>query len=338
MARSDLLKQLFAAYSRGDDAEFRSVASSIVADERRKNHGLLANNLQHALARDRRPGAETPLTMQPLPKGRDERPLLMLTKPARETDDLVLAEPTSQLLIELIEENRSRSVLASHGLRPRQRLLFVGPSGTGKSASAHAIAAELSFPVATVSLAALTSSYLGETARNVEGVVRFAERTSCVLLFDEFDAIGAERSHGVDHAELRRVVATVLQLLEQMHGDSVLIATSNHPLLLDSAVWRRFDDVAAFTLLAPAGLEKLIGLKLQAVPHRISAGRWADTLSGRTPAEVEAVCLHALRRWALSGASTLSDEHMAVAVERVAQRSTITGRPGSGAPSAEMSQ
>jgi len=327
VARSDLLKRLFAAYSRGDDAEFRSVASSIVADERRKHHELLANELQHALTRDRRPGAETPLTMQPLPKGRDERPLLTLTKPTRESDDLVLAEETSHLLTELIEENRSRSVLASHGLRPRQRLLFVGPSGTGKSASAHAIAAELSFPVATVSLAALTSSYLGETARNVEAVVRFAERTSCVLLFDEFDAIGAERGSGVDHGELRRVVATVLQLLEQTHGDSVLIATSNHPALLDGAVWRRFDEVAAFALLAPAGLQRLIELKLQAVPHRISAQRWADQLAARTPAEAEAACLHALRRWALSGDPKLTDEHMAIAVKRVEQRSTITDGP-----------
>jgi SpoVK/Ycf46/Vps4 family AAA+-type ATPase len=253
--------------------------------------------------------------------------LLILTKPARELDDLILTEDTTRLLTEIVEENRSRSVLASHGLRPRQRLLFVGPSGTGKSASAHAIAAELSFPVATVSLTALTSSFLGETARNVEMVVRFAERTSCVLLFDEFDAISAERANGVDHAELRRVVATVLQLVEQMHGDSVLIATSNHPALLDSAVWRRFDEVAAFAPLELDGLEQLIKLKIQAVPHLISARRWASALAARTPAEVEATCLHALRRWALSGDSTLTNEHMALAVERIEQRSKITGAP-----------
>lgn len=330
MARSDLLKRLFGAYPRGDDAEFRTVASSIVADERRKHHEFLANDLQHALTRDRRPGAETVLTMQPLPKGRDERPLLTLTKPAHEIDDLVLTQDTLRLLTELVEENRSRSVLASHGLRPRQRLLFVGPSGTGKSASAHAIAAELSFPVATVSLAALTSSYLGETARNVEAVVRFAERTSCVLLFDEFDAISAERGRGVDHAELRRVVATVLQLLEQIDGDSVLIATSNHAALLDDAVWRRFDEVAAFALLEPTALEKLIELNLQAVPHRIGVRRWANRLASRTPAEVEAACMHALRRWALAGAPELTDEHMAAALERVEQRMKIVSRPNSG--------
>jgi SpoVK/Ycf46/Vps4 family AAA+-type ATPase len=322
VARSDLLKQLFAAYSRGDDRAFRLVASEIVADERRKNHELLASDLEQALNRDRGPGVAAPLTMRPLPKGRDERPLVMLTKPARELDDLVLTGETSQLLHELVEENRSRSVLASYGLRPRQRLLFVGPSGTGKTASAHALAAQLSFPVATVSLAALTSSYLGETARNVEAVIRFAEQTPCVLLFDEFDAIGAERGAGSDHAELRRVVATVLQLFEQMHGESVLIATSNHPQLLDDAVWRRFDEVAAFASLDLTGLAKLIELKLHAVPHRISVQRWAQRLARQTPAEAEAACIDALRRWAMSGARQLTDQQMSLAVERIEKRST----------------
>lgn len=323
MARSDLLKRLFAAYSRGDDAGFRSAATAIVDDERRKQHLLLASELEHALTRDRKPGAATPLTMRPLPKGRDERPLLALTKPAHELDDLVLAEATRCLLAELIAENRARSVLASHGLKPRQRLLFVGPSGTGKSASAHAIAAELSYPVATVSLAALTSSFLGETARNVEAIIRFAEGTPCVLLFDEFDAVGSERSAGNDHSELRRVVATVLQLFEQMHGESVLIATSNHAALLDAAVWRRFDEVAGFTNLDAASLERLIELKLHAVPHRISVQTWATKLSNRTPAEAEAACLDALRRWAMSGTNELSDDVMSVAVDRVEQRGKL---------------
>lgn len=329
MARSDLLKLLFAAYSRGDDAAFRDVAGRIVTDERRKRHDLLATDLQAALTRDRRPGVAPVLTMQPLPKGRDERPLLSLAKPQHDLDDLVLDERTTSLLEELIEENRSRTVLASHGLRPRQRLLFIGPPGTGKSASAHAVASQLSLPIATVSLASLTSSYLGETARNVDAVVRFAERTACVLLFDEFDALSTDRGLGSDHAELRRVVATVLQLLEQMHGESVLIATSNHPSLLDTAVWRRFDEVAVFGELPADGVSRLIALKLQSVPQRVNIPLWADRLASLSPAEVEAVCMQALRRWVLGGAKEVTDEHVAAAVKRIEQRSIIPGILGS---------
>lgn len=320
MARSDLLKELFAAYSRGDDGRFRSVAERVIDDEERKQHRLLAEELREALHRDLRPGASSPLTMQPLPKGRDERPLLGLSKPRRDIDDLILQDVTSCLVADLVEENRARSILAGHGIRPRRRLIFIGPPGTGKSATAHAVAAQLSLPVATVSLAALTSSYLGETARNVEAIMRFAERTACLLLFDEFDMLSAERSAGHDHAELRRVVATVLQLLEEMDGESLLVATSNHPSLLDSAVWRRFDEVVEFSTLSASGLARLIDLKLQATPHQLSTYEWATKMRGLSPAEVEAVCHQALRVWIMSDDPQLTDLHMEAAADRVSRR------------------
>jgi SpoVK/Ycf46/Vps4 family AAA+-type ATPase len=325
MARSDLLRRLFASYARGDDATFRAVAAQMVADERLKNHRLLANELEQALASDLHPGAATPLTLRPLPKGRDDRPLLRLSKPERRFDDLVLAESTADALTEVVEENLSRTVLISHGLRPRQRLLLVGPSGTGKSVSAHAIAAELSLPVATASLAALTSSFLGETARNVEAVVRFAEQTPCVLLLDEFDTLAQERGNQRDHGEIRRVVATVLQLLEEIRGESLVIATSNHPGLLDSATWRRFDHVVHFAALNTTQRAKLIELKLLAVPHQISTQKWARRLRGASPAEVESICTDALRRGVLTGAERLTDEFMADAAARLKARRDAMG-------------
>lgn len=322
MARSDLLRQLFAAYSRGDDTAFRHTADEIISDERRKQHRLLASELERALDRDVRPGANDPLTLRPLPKARDDRALVRFSKPERQLGDLVLPPGPAEVLAEVVEENRGRALLASHGLHPRQRLLFVGASGTGKSASAHAVADELSLPVATVSMAALTSSYLGETARNVESVIRFAESVPCVLLFDELDAVTGERSGPSDHAEMRRVVATVLQLFEEMHGESVLIATSNHPSLIDSAMWRRFHEVVSFQPLDRAEAERLIQLKLRAVPHSFSARHWAERLADLSPAEIEMVCYDALRRRALAGIDVLSEEVMAAAVVRLESRTS----------------
>jgi SpoVK/Ycf46/Vps4 family AAA+-type ATPase len=320
MTRSDLLRKLFATYSRGDDAGFRAAASEIVADERRKQHRLLASELEHALTSDLRPGAAMPLTLRPLPKGRDDRPLLRLTKPERQFDDLVLTPATSEALAEVVQENLSRTVLTSHGLRPRQRLLLVGPSGTGKSASAHAVAADLSLPVATASLPALTSSFLGETARNVEAVVRFAEQTPCVLVFDEFDTLAQERGELSDHGEVRRVVATVLQLLDDMHGESLVVATSNHPALLDAATWRRFDEVVPFGPLDIAGITHLMELKLHAVRHEVSTRQWATRLRAASPAEVEMVCYDALRRLVLAGIDHLTDEIVSIAFARFESR------------------
>lgn len=316
MARSDLLKQLFAAYARADDPAFRAVAERIVADERRLGHRLLAGDLEHALRRDKSSMTDGALTMRPLPKGRDERPLLALVKPERELHDLVLPDETKSIVAELAEENRNRSLLASYRLLPRRRLLFIGEPGTGKTASAHAIASELSLPVATVSLPAVMSSYLGETAKNVESVLHFAELTPCVVVFDEFDAIAAERGGGNDHGEMRRVMATILQVIESIQGESLVVATSNHPQLLDSAIWRRFDEVVSFGRLDLRGIEALIGLKLQGVPSRVSREKWAEEMRNFTPAEIELILLDAQRKWVLSGSKMLGETHLRAALRR----------------------
>lgn len=326
MARSDLLRRLFSSYSRGDDEGFHGAAREIIADERRKNHRALATELEHALLAERRPGASIPLSLRPIPKSRDDRPLIRLTKPARELGDLVLAPSALTAVSEIVRENLSRTTLTSHGLRPRQRLLFIGAPGTGKSATAHALAAELSLPVAVASLAALTSSFLGDTARNIEAVVRFAEQTPCVLLFDEFDVLGQERGSSGDHGEMRRVAATVLQLLEETRGESVIVATSNHPDLVDSAVWRRFDELLIFENLTDDQLRNLLTLKLRAVPSTITTDKWARDVRGMSPAEVELICLDAMRRAVLADRPEVTDDVMQAAVDRMRTRRQAINR------------
>lgn len=323
MARSELLRRLFLSYAHGDDASFHVAARALIAEERRQNHRVLAAELEHALLSDRKPGAATPLPLRPIPKGRDERPLVRVVKPERELAELVLGPATRTAIEEVIRENLGRSTLAGHSLRPRQRLLFVGLPGTGKSTAAHAIAAELSLPVAIASLAALTSSFLGDTARNIESVVRFAEQTPCVLLFDEFDVLGQERGQTGDHGEMRRVAATVLQLLEEVHGESVIVATSNRPQSVDAAIWRRFDELVTFEQLELPQIAELITLKLRALPMTISAAKWAKALRGFSPAEIELVCFDAMRRAALSAGVTVDDAVMEVAAGRMRIRRTV---------------
>jgi SpoVK/Ycf46/Vps4 family AAA+-type ATPase len=329
VAHSDLIRRLFAAHSRGDDASFQTAARELIAEERRRDHRRLAADLEQALFADRKPGADIPLTLRPIPKSRDDRPLVRLTKPERELDELVLHPGTRDAIEGIVRENVSRSTLTSHGLRPRQRLLFIGPPGTGKSAAAHAVAAGLSLPVATVSLASLTSSFLGDTARNIEAVVRFSEQTPCVLLFDEFDVLGQERGQVGDHGEMRRVAATVLQLLEEARGESVIVATSNHPQLVDVAIWRRFDELIAFDQLVDEQLAELITLKLRALPAAISTAKWARALSGFSPAEVELACFDAMRQAVLANHAEIDDAVMETAVKHLRERRAAAGRAAS---------
>lgn len=329
MARSDLVKRLFISYSRGDDAAFRSAAAEIIDEERKKNHGMLARELDallNAASPGRVPGASTPLTLRPLPKARDDRPLLRVIKPDHALPDLVLGEQLRSSLDDIIRETRSASLLAAYALQPRQRLLFVGPPGTGKSASAHAIASELSLPIAVANLAAITSSYLGDTARNLEAIIGFAEAQPCLLLLDEFDTLAKERGDRDDHGELKRVVATVLQLLEDFRGESVLIATSNHAQLLDEAVWRRFDDVLAFDLPSEMQVRTLLELKLRAAQHRLPVAKLASSLADTAQADIERICYAAIRRMVLAGDHLLDESHFADGVRQVMLRRQAQSR------------
>jgi len=326
MASGEVLRRLFAAYARGDDATFRQIAADVIAAERRKNHRALASDLERELDHGTNAGGRPPVTLRPVPRGRDDQPLLRLVKPVRTFEELVIPADTRAVLSAVIEENLRRSVLFGHGLHPRQRLLLLGPPGTGKSVSAHAIAAELSLPVAVASLAALTSSFLGETARNIEAVIRFAEQVPCVLLFDEFDVLGQERSQTGDHGELRRVAATVLQLLEDVRGESLVVATSNHPELVDSAVWRRFDEIVTFGLLDTGQVAELIGLRLRSMRRTFDVEMWGARMEEFSPAEIELVCFDALRTAVLAEDGLVTEPVFAAAVARMSVRRAATGK------------
>lgn len=322
MARSSLLKSLFASWAADSEPAFLAAARAIIQDERSKGHRLLAQDLESALSDARRPGVHQPLALRPVPKGRDERPLLTMSKARWSFDDLVYNDAAVEVLDDLAAENERRSLLITHGLRPRQRLLLIGPPGTGKTAAAHALAERLSLPVASANLAALTSSFLGETARNIEAVVRFAESTPCVLVLDEFDALASERALPGDHGELRRVVATVLQVLENVRGESMVVATSNHAQMLDTAVWRRFDEVIRLSHPGPPQVRRLMALRLSGRSGAVDLSVWARRLRGSSAAEIELICLYASRQAVLDESRAVTEAHLESAVRRLKARRT----------------
>ena len=327
MARSDLVKALLRSHQRGDDAGFQRAAKELIDDERRKRHDLVAEQLEAILdepGHRRRPPQVS--SLRPLPKTRDDLPLISLEEPRLSFQDLVLPQSAITVFDSLVDEFRQRSALRAHGVSPRSSILLVGPPGSGKSASAEAMAGQLGLPIARVQLATIVSSYLGETARNLEQIFSFLDVGSWVLVFDEFDMLGRERSDRADHGELRRVVAAMLQVVDEHRGDSLFIATSNHPTLLDSAVWRRFDEIVEFESPNESARSEILTLKLRSVHHDFDVSDTAKKMEGFSAAEVEAVALDAIRLMVRQLDKCVTSQHIAYAINRGEARRQIVQR------------
>ena len=313
VARADLLKKLFETYQRRDDEGFRAAALEIVEEERKKQHPVLANELQRILTngvRSMHGVRRADSAFDPVPVDGDRRTsLLHIRQPDRYFDDLVLSDETQDALSRIMVEVRGWEILEVHGLAPTRRVLFCGPSGCGKTSCAEAIAGEIGLPMLYVRFDSVVSSLLGATANNLRKVFDYAARGQWVVFFDEFDAIGRSRDDATEHGEIKRVVNTFLQLLDGFDGRSIVIAATNFEQALDPAIWRRFDDVVRFELPDKASLEALIRRRVR--PLRVTerqVTRILDAVSGASFADAERVCLDARRRCALDGTDRLRDE------------------------------
>jgi SpoVK/Ycf46/Vps4 family AAA+-type ATPase len=321
MARSDLMKRLLRSYAAGDDRAFRSTADAIIEDERRKRHELLADELE-AILDEPGPGRR-PLqvsSLRPLPKARDDLDLLDVFQPRVSLAQVILDPGATELVSGLLDEFQQRTALHAHGLEPRTTLIFVGPPGCGKSLTAEALAGELGLGLARVRLAAVVSSFLGETARNLEQIFAFLRTGSWVLLFDEFDMLARERGDRIDHGEVRRIVSALLQLVEDTRADSLVIATTNHPQLLDSALWRRFDEVVDFKHPGPDERLRLLEAKLRLVAREVDMSQNIERLAGFSHAEIEHVCDDAVRLMVRRLDRVVSQAHLDYGIERQEER------------------
>ena len=145
-----------------------------------------------------------------------------------------------EVIRDLVEEQHRSDLLRSHNLEPRNRVLLAGPPGNGKTSLAEAIADELNIPLVLALYENIVGSYLGETAQRIARVFEYARARHCVLFFDEFDTLGKERGDRQETGEIKRVVSSLLLQIDSLPSYVVVVTASNHPELLDRAVWRRF--------------------------------------------------------------------------------------------------
>lgn len=305
MARSDLLVALVKAGATGDRHLARTSAEALIADEKAKQHNVLADRLTAAL-RTNLNGSHSvaPAPAEPVARGPSTRDLFVDRVPQRRLSDLLLPSITRDACESLIEEQRRADVLRSHGLEPRHRILLAGPPGNGKTSLAEAIAEALSVPLLTVRYEAVIGSFLGETAGRLRRVFDYARTTPSVLFFDEFDVVGKERGDIHETGEIKRVVSSLLLQMDDLPSWTIIAAATNHAELLDRAAWRRFQ----LRLDLPAPGERQIANFISAYFHNRpvpgdlgrSPDQLARALRGSSLAEVEDFCTNILRRLVLS--------------------------------------
>lgn len=297
MARADLILNLVKAGSSGDRVQFRKAVEALAADERAKHHEVLADRILGNLARNGN-GAKPSGTLVGTPKDPSAGDLILETVPSRGLENLILPAAVKNAVSELIEEQLRSDLLRSYNLEPRHRVLLTGPPGNGKTSLAEALADALSVPVLVVRYEAVIGSYLGETAQRISQVFDYARSRQCVLFFDEFDAVAKERGDPNETGEIKRVVSSLLLQVDALPSYVVAVTASNHPELLDRAVWRRFQIRLELPKPGQAEIEELLSRFEERTGHAIGypIDRLAAKLHGLSFAEVEDFGLDLARR------------------------------------------
>jgi len=298
MARSDLLISLVKAGTAGDRALFRKTVEALIAEERAKKHDMLADRLAESLGSNGTGlGHEARLT-----SSAPVHDLFFEVTPKRTLDDLILPELVLGACRDLVEEHHRADLLRSYNLVPRNRVLLVGPPGNGKTTLTEALAHALMVPLVIVRYEGVIASYLGETASRLRKLFDYIHTYRCVLFFDEFDTLGKERGDVHETGEIKRVVSSLLLQIDDVPSHVVVVTATNHPELLDRAVWRRFQlrlelpaPTRAHTEAYFTHVAKRLCFSLGMTPRAL-----AETMPGVSYAELEEFIADVARRYVLT--------------------------------------
>jgi SpoVK/Ycf46/Vps4 family AAA+-type ATPase len=315
MPTADQLKTLIESFAAGDETRFYRTALQLAADEARRGHGKLAQELRQMVDEAKARGNILPAAAKrPIPIAQprgDLGELVTASYPDLKLQDMVLTEDLRRSLTRVLNENRGQEKLRKHSLRARRRLLLIGPPGTGKTMTAKAIAGELHLPLYLVRFESMITKFMGETAAKLRLIFEAMRSVRAVYLFDEFDAIGAQRALPNDTGEIRRILNSFLQFIESDDSESILIAATNHSEILDRALIRRFDDVLTYEMPNIQAVAVTLQRALTTFPTKgVNWERLAEGAVGLSYAEIVKACEDAAKDMVLTGGGRLSAEEI----------------------------
>jgi len=292
MARADILLSLVQSANRNDMVSFRKSVESLIAEERAKKHNILADRLATAITEN---GNKNNTAIRPNGQAKD---LVFEIVPQKQFDDLIIEDQSLKICKDLIEEQHRADLLRSYGLEPRNRVLLTGSPGNGKTSLAEAIATHLMYSFFVIRYENLIGSYLGETASRLKNVFDYIRTRNCVLFFDEFDTIGKERGDTKETGEIKRVVSSLLLQMDRLPSYVVVITASNHPELLDRAVWRRFQLRLNLEVPDKSQIERFIKMftKKTGISIDYNMKQLTEILKGQSYSDIESFCTDVLRQ------------------------------------------
>lgn len=321
MASADQIKALLKSHIENDDQRFYSVAMQLAAHEARKGHGKLAEELRALVDRAKNRHAIEEPTPISRPRG-ELANLLMVSYPKNHLNDMVLDDALRQQIERVIREQRHAQQILAHGLSPRRKLLLVGLPGTGKTMTASVLGGELGVPLFQVRLDGLLTKYMGETAAKLRQIFEATSKARGIYFFDEFDAIGSQRGLGNDVGEIRRILNSFLQMIEQDCSHSLILAATNHVEILDYALFRRFDDVLQYDLPSESQIAHLLKSRLiDFCPKGISWRSLAQSAVGLSYAEITRAAEEVLKEALIQGRKNIVETDIS---KMLAERKSVT--------------
>jgi len=309
MAKADYIISLIKSHFNNEPERFTTVALQIAAHEAKLGHTLVANEIKTIIDKAKETKHRTK-TFAPELQG-----LILENVPAVNLSDIITSEDIQSKISRIISEFVQRDKLRKHDLENRRKVLLSGPPGTGKTLTASIIANELNLPLYTILMDKMVTKYMGETSAKLRQVFDLIEQKQGVYLFDEFDAIGGERSRDNDVGEMRRVLNSFLQFIDRDNSDSLIIAITNNKTLLDQALFRRFDDLIMYHL--PDEKEKLSLLKnrLSQFSKKVKFNELLPNINGLSHAEISLACIDAIKETVLNEKQQMNNDLILKAIK-----------------------